>query len=131
MSYTPWYKGRTFLIATVVSLLFVVAIVGGCSQYYADSQVTVNLRDKNIVPTGKDGHDYRLNTDLVDGGNETFVIEDSIVKGQLNTGDIYFRLHEGRKYGCDAYGWRVPLLSSFRALHNCKDLGPADPQAGR
>lgn len=120
-------RGRRYaVIAAVVTVLLAVGIGACATSYYADSKVTFNLRDKNIVPTGKDGHDYRLGTD-----GETFVIEDSIIKGQLNTGDIYFRLHVGRKYTCDAYGWRIPLFSSFRAVHNCKDVGAADPVPGR
>lgn len=123
-------------LGAAVAIILVVIGAGFLAlgaAYFSESDVTCNLRDKNIVPTGSgstSGHDYRMNCDTPDG-NKTFVVEDSIIKGQFNTGDIYFRLHEGRKYECQTYGWRHPFLSAFPALINCEDVGTADPEAGR
>lgn len=130
-------RGPNYSLVTAIVLILLVVVggVGACAaSYYSDEDVTISIRDKNIVPTGSgssSGHDYRINADVEGKGNETFVIEDSIVKGQFNTGDIYFRLHEGRKYECKAYGFRHPFLSSFRAIHECDEVGPADPEVGR
>lgn len=101
------------VIAIIVALLLVVGI-GSCAvSYYGDDQVRVTIKQKESVNT-QDGHEYRVYTD-----QGTFIMGDSLIKGRLDTADEYGALEEGKTYNCEAYGFRVPLFSSFKNLHSC------------
>lgn len=107
-------SGSSTGIALALFLVLIVVLGGlACNSYYQDSAVTFKLNDKERVAV-EGGGEYRLYTE-----GETFVLKDSIIKGRLDTADEYGRMREGTTYQCKAFGWRIPLFSKFRNVHDC------------
>lgn len=101
------------IIAILIASALVVGI-GACGvSYYSDENVRITIKDKESVNT-QSGHEYRVYTD-----QGTFVMKDTLVKGRFDTADDYAALDEGQAYDCKAFGFRVPLFSSFKNLHEC------------
>lgn len=107
----PW----GWIIGGIAALILVLVIVVGTS-YYHDSTVRVAVTGKESVNTS-DGHEYRIYAN-----DEVYVMEDSIIKGRFRTANDYARLQPHHTYECKAWGWRVPLLSMFKNLRDCKEV---------
>lgn len=107
-----------YALATAVVVILLVLGVGACaSAYYGDDPVRITVNDKESVAKGNnEGHEYRVYTN-----KGTFVMKDSIIKGRFATGDDYGKLQKGKTYDCKAFGFRVPLFSSFKNLHGCHE----------
>ena len=95
-------------------VLLLSAIAG--AGYYRDSTVLIAVTGKESVNT-KNGHEYRIYTK-----DETYVMKDSLIKGRFRTSNDYGRLEAGHTYRCEAFGWRIPLFSSFKNLHDCAEV---------
>jgi hypothetical protein len=103
----------------VVVVVFLVALFAG---YGKTSWVDFQLTGKESVSTsdgnGNNGHEYRLYTT-----HGTYKVTDSVIHWRRNSADVYGRLLVGHKYHCKVYGWRVPLVSSFKNVLDCKQIG--------
>lgn len=113
---TPWYQQTWVWITGLVALVAAIICVLVASSYYSVSPVTVTVTDKESINTN-DGHEYRVYTD-----KGTYVIADSLIRTQFNSADVYGRLKAGYTYTCNAYGWRVPVFSSFKHLQKCSEV---------
>ncbi len=108
-------SNRSILGFGILALICCLAIGACAGNYYKDHTVQVTVTGKESVSVEGGGHEYRIY-----GSNETFVMEDSIAKGRFRTADDYGKLRQGQTYNCKAFGWRVPLFSGFRNLHDCR-----------
>lgn len=103
------------IIALLVFAVIAVCGIFGCSSYLKDSPVTITVTGKESVSTDS-GHEYRVYTN-----DETYVMKDSIFKGRFRTSNDYAKLQRGHTYTCTKFGWRVPLLSWFENIRDCKE----------
>lgn len=102
------------VILAVVVLIGVVAVAGG---YFNKDDVHIHVTGKESVSTGSDNkHEYRVYTD-----KGTFVVSDSLIYLRFNSADEYGKLQPGHTYDCKAYGFRIPLTSSFKNLLDCHE----------
>jgi hypothetical protein len=118
-TYIERARRRRNLYLGIAAALFVVLIlgVGACAtSFYKDQQVTLKVTGKESVNT-HDGHQYRIYSDT-----EVYVMEDSLFKGRFRTANDYAALQQGHTYTCEAFGWRVPLFSTFKNLHDCQEV---------
>lgn len=102
------------LIVVVGILCLVTIIAVPVTQYAKTSWVTLSIDDKESVSSG-DGHEYRVYTD-----KGTFKVGDSLVHLRFNAADVYGKIQKGQTYQCKVYGWRIPLLSGFKNILECK-----------
>ncbi len=86
--------------------------------------ITAKNEKVNIQVTGKDRSTNQEGTSVyqVYTKNETFRMSDTLYYGKWNTADRYSKLQKGKSYSCLASGIRVPLLSIFRNLVDCKKM---------
>jgi hypothetical protein len=94
-----------------------VMLVGG---YYGDDTKVCTVAGKDrVVSTDQNGNrhsEMRVYTD--DCG--TFVVGDSLVKGQWRSADLFGSLKEGQKYEFKYHGWRNGFLSMFPTITEAK-----------
>lgn len=86
--------------------------------YGTGDTVTVKVTDKERI-TESDGDGGVTSKYLVYTDKETFENTDTIFKGKFDSSDVYRKLHEGKTYECEVYGWRVPFMSSYRNIVKC------------
>jgi hypothetical protein len=53
---------------------------------------------------------------------EVFENADSLWYWKWNSSDFYSLLEEGRSYEFKVYGWRIPILSSYRNIYEIIEL---------
>lgn len=103
-----------------------IGLLAGVNAAYVlgtGDQVTLTVSDKErIVEPDSDGGS--TSKYLVFGDNETFENTDSLLRMKFNSSDLQGSLKIGETYRCDAYGWRVPVLSSYRNLVKCDKAVP-------
>jgi hypothetical protein len=122
--YFPRYNERTWWDRNgkgVVAALIICALgffgIVACNDYAKTTPVHIIVNDKESVSTDS-GHEYRVYTD-----QGTFKVGDSIVHPRFNSADVYGSLRRGHTYDCKAFGWRIPLFSTFKNLTDCKEVG--------
>lgn len=80
---------------------------------------TVKSKER-ITETSGSGNDIRVSSKyLVYSNSETFENSDSYLKLKFNSSDLYGQLDAGSSYTCEVYGWRIPILSSYRNIVSC------------
>ena len=106
------------VIAAIIIGLF---ILGGnlIGSYYNEETVTLTVKDKErVVDRGGDEARYLIWSE--DG--ETFENVDTLIKGKLNSSDIYGQLERGKTYRCKVHGWRNGFFSMYRNIINCSEI---------
>jgi hypothetical protein len=94
------------LSVTLILSLFLMFTPG----FYKEHQVTGIVLDKERVM--KDSSSYYL----IYLDDETLTIQDSWVKGQFRSSDIYGHIEQGKEYKFTVYGWRSGIFSMYRNI---------------
>jgi hypothetical protein len=92
----------------LIGALFILDFVG--TSYYGEHTVTGKVLDKEKVVKNQDSY-YLIYTD-----NETFTIQDSLIKGQWRSSDIYGHIEKGQTYKLSVFGWRSGFFSMYRNI---------------
>ncbi len=79
-------------------------------------EFTVNKAERVVDRGGKDAR-YLVYTD-----KGTYEITDSLVNGRFNSSDLYGSIVAGKKYSCDAIGFRAGFVSAYENLLSCKEI---------
>jgi len=110
------YKGEC---STVAGIILIIAISFIVSIFWLQTGETVEfiVDSKERIAEDGDGK-YLIFTE-----NEVFENTDSILKGKFNSSDLYNQLKEQNEYSCQVFGWRVPFLSMYRNIIECKEKG--------
>ena len=103
-------KLAILIFALLIGAVFVIDAVG--SVYYEEHQVTAKVLDKERVVKDQSSY-YLIYTD-----NETFTIQDTLIKGQWSSSDIYGHVEEGQEYKFTVYGIRSGFFSMYRNIIN-------------
>jgi hypothetical protein len=98
------------IIQIVCGLLLVGLIILSAPTYYKEHTVTDKIIHKERVI--KDSSSYYL----IYGENETYKLEDSTVKWQFRSSDIYGHLEIGKTYNLTVYGFRYGYTSDYRNI---------------
>lgn len=114
--------------------VFMAAALGLSALYtYGTADTaTFTVTDKERVMTSStdsNGNSSVSSKYLIFSEHETFENTDSLLKGKFNSSDVYGKLHRGKTYICEVYGWRIPFLSNYRNIVSCAEAKPAP--AGR
>lgn len=118
------------IIAAIIILALLALIGVGCASYSKTSTVTLHIIGKESVTThdssGNADHEYR-----VYAKEDTYVVKDSIVHPRFNSSNVYANLPIPVGAGnpshavamrCEVYGYRIPLLSSFKNILKCSKI---------
>lgn len=96
----------TIVVFIAVALVFLLGFVG----YFHVDTVQVKVTGKERIYNSEDSY-YLVFTE-----EETFRNADSFVFFKFNSSDLQGRLRENQVYELDVYGFRIPLLSSYRNI---------------
>ena len=110
-------KQRTKNILQVCAIsLLTIAILGTALlfPYLTYDEVTAKVTGKERVVTRSASY-YLVFTE-----GETLKNADSIMYFKFNSSDLYGMLKEGTTYKFGIYGWRIPILSSYRNIVSMK-----------
>lgn len=80
-----------------------------------DRKITVKKTERIVSQDGKSSK-YLIYAE--DGVYEN---TDNVFRMKFNSADVYGQLQNGKTYTCDTYGWRVPLLSMYPNIVECKE----------
>lgn len=98
------------IILAVLSLPFLYVY---CTQ--RNHEITVKKTERIVSPDGKSSK-YLIYAE--DGVYEN---TDNVFRMKFNSADVYNQLQNGKTYMCDTYGWRVPFLSMYPNIVECKE----------
>jgi hypothetical protein len=103
---------------TLVCVLAVIAFAGTAFYWSCctHDRATFTVDSKERIAEG-DSARY-----LIFGKEEVFSNSDSILNGKFNSSDLYRDIKPGRRYDCEVIGWRVPLLSWYRNVLDCREV---------
>jgi hypothetical protein len=113
--YAKGTKGMSVLFAVVAAVViggigWAVISVSGNYNENKTADCTVTSKDTiTKVENGNSTTEKRVGTEECG----VFTVNDSFVKGNLRSADLYYSLKEGHKYTLTYNGWRVGLTSSF------------------
>lgn len=79
-------------------------------------EFTVNKTERVVYDGGQDSR-YMVYTD-----KGVFENTDSLLNGKFNSADLYNQLKTGKKYECEAVGFRNGFFSWFENLISCKEV---------
>lgn len=109
------------LILSVIGVIAVVILIGSCAVGYSKT-VTLHVTGKESVNT-QDGHEYRIYT-----VEDTYKIADTLMHGRFNSANFYGKFPvpapggEPIKLTCVVFGYRIPVLSSFKNVKSCQGV---------
>lgn len=103
---------KTTIAYIIIGLLTIGILSIGAPKYYEEHQVTAEVLDKERVVKDQSSY-YLIYTE-----NETFTIQDTLIKGQWRSSDIYGNIEEGREYKFTVYGIRSGFFSMYRNIIN-------------
>lgn len=111
-------------IASALVIIAILAIVGGIiafnvhwSTNHHDVAFTVNKSERVCSDTGKGTScKYLVYTDA-----GIYQDTDSLLNGKFNSSDLYNNLQSGKRYTCDAVGFRNGFFSAYENLLTCKE----------
>lgn len=111
-------KGNNTVIGIAIIIILLVGspVVLYLTGYYDDDTVTVTVTGKERVM--KDQSSYYL----IFSDKEVFTIQDTLIKQQWASSDIYGHIEEGKTYKFTVYGWRVPFLSWYRNIVSYQEI---------
>ena len=110
------------ILGGLLSLLIVGAIGYGLWFWYHsktnhhDVTFTVNKTERVVGAEGKRSR-YMIYTD-----RGVYQNTDSLVNLKFNSADLYNQLQAGKKYACDAVGYRIEYFSMFENLIRCSEV---------
>jgi len=98
-----------------IFLVFVLLVgVSACYQYGTQKEVEFTVSDKT-VKVSKESSKYLIFT-----SSGVYENTDSLFHMKFNSSDLYSKLKKKEKYKCKTYGFRIPFLSMYPNLINCK-----------
>ena len=119
---------------TLIELLVVAALgtavlcgAGGVVSHFSRDTYTATVTDKNLKKSGrgKEAADkYMVFTELPDKSVRVFEDTDSVLELKWNSSDLYAKIKTGHTYQFRAYGWRIPVLSSYENIVDVKEVNP-------
>lgn len=109
------------IIASIIGVIVIVCALVALPIYYVkgtEETVSVVIESKERI-SDRGGSESKY---LIFTNEETFENTDSLLNGKFNSSDIYGQLKEGGSYECKVYGWRIPFMSSYRNIVECKEV---------
>ena len=85
-------------------------------NYYGEHQITSTVLDKERVVKDQSSY-YLIYTE-----SETLTIQDTIIKGQWESSDLYGHIKEGQTYTFTVYGWRSGFFSMYRNIISYEEV---------
>ncbi len=119
-------KAKVAAGGLTLGALLLVGLAPHCSR--GDYIATVTDKERVVTTsTNKDGHTtttskYLVFTELDNGQSRVFQNTDSFVEGKWNSSDFQGRLKKGERFKIEAYGWRIPFLSSYENIVGVKPM---------
>ena len=95
---------------SIMLFLLAMMVFSSCQLMFTDT-VNVTVTGKERVTSG-DSSKYLIFTE-----GETFENTDFLFVGKFNSSDIYGKIKEGETYTFAVGGLRIPILSSYRNIH--------------
>lgn len=83
--------------------------------YYSEKNYTATVTDKDIMHYNS-GSKFLVFTKTEDGETRVFSMEDTLIKGRLDTADDYAEIEIGETYSFTVIGYRIPLLSEYENI---------------
>lgn len=106
-------------ILTVIFVLVVLVFLSSPFLYAYGTQqsreITVRKMERIVSSNG------RSSKYLIFAEDGVYENTDSILHLKFNSADIYSQLQKGKTYMCNIYGWRVPFLSFYPNIIECKE----------
>lgn len=117
-----YYKRNTFgtgsLIAVVIVAVLALVAFGFYTTQLKTSTVSFTVASKERVAEEGGGKYLVFTTD-----DEAFQVTDNILFGKTDSSNRYAALDEGTTYECKAVGVRFSLLSMYKNLIECEEVG--------
>ena len=107
-----------FILTIILAL---VIFLGNASLSFNDHTYIITVTDKERV-NYNDGGKYLI---YGHANGSTIVLEntDELLRGKINSSDIYAEIEVGKKYEVTVVGWRIPLLSMYENIIEFKERG--------
>lgn len=111
----------------VVCIAIFVAIFVGVFHVtlFNDHDAVITVTDKNRVVTDETSK-YLIYGENENGDTVVYENTDSLFRGKFNSSDIYGEMKEGRTYEVKLVGYRLPFLSSYENILDCKEVSDND-----
>lgn len=103
------------LRTSIIGLSIAACILCGVSLSVSSvDTVKLKINSKERITTKEESY-YLIFTD-----NEVFKNEDSLLFMKFDSSDLYGKLKNGNEYECKVNWFRVPFLSMYRNIIECK-----------
>ncbi len=108
---------KFFILFVIVIISF--SIITTILYYQTETEIIATVTDKSITVIG---HEEETETIyLIFTDKEVFENSDMIFKGKFNSSDFYSNIKIGKTYKFKVYGWRIPILSSYRNIYTYQE----------
>lgn len=119
------YFKRKVIIASVIVVVILFVIVPLFSSYYKEKNYVGTVTEKgikNYYSGNNSKSKFLIFVTLDDGKSRVFSVEDTLIKGRINSADDYGQIQTGTKYQFTVIGWRIPLFSDYENIIRFKKI---------
>ncbi|KAA8667428.1 DUF1523 domain-containing protein [Clostridium sp. HV4-5-A1G] len=109
------HKSLKFKIKIIVIGIIAAAGVYILFPHFFRNTYIVTIASKQVKKQNSSTY-YLIYTQMENGETRTFKNTNSLLELKFNSEDIYGGLRINRKYEISAYGFRIPLLSSYENI---------------
>lgn len=112
-------KAKKFLLVVIVVAVVAFVIIPAVKSYYSEKTYVGTVTDKtvkNYYEGNNAKSKFLVFVDLQDGKSRVFSVEDTLIKGRINSADDYGRLKVNKTYKFYVIGWRIPLFSQYENI---------------
>ena len=124
--YNILYKFRynrfpRFKIKTIIIIIILMIGVIMISPHFFRSTYTVTIANKRIVRSNN-VDTYLIYTQTQAGNIRIFKDANSLMEFKIRSADVYWGVIINRKYKIKAYGFSIPIISSYQNIINIKGV---------
>ena len=110
-------KKRVTVIEVIIAIsIAIILLIIPIAERASETTVTFTVEDKAIKRYDDDDK-YLVYTD-----NGTYEITDSLVYLRWDSSDLYGKIKVGETYKAKVYGWRIPIVSSYKNIVSVEEV---------
>ncbi|HEY8888848.1 MAG TPA: DUF3937 family protein [Clostridium sp.] len=106
------------LVKVIISIFVILGVITFLPHFFRNTYI-VTIANKQVVIRDKI-NTYLIYAQMEDGNIKVFKNTNSLLEFKIHSEDVYWGLRINRKYEIKAYGFSIPLLSSYQNIIKVK-----------
>ncbi|WP_312887250.1 DUF1523 domain-containing protein [Clostridium lacusfryxellense] len=118
------FKRKPFMNFKIGKVIIIIIVALGVSMFFPHlirNTYVVTIGNKRIVRTNNK-NTYLIYAQMEDGNIKVFKNTNNLFEFKFHSEDTYWALTLNRKYEITAYGFNIPILSSYQNIVKVKGV---------